>query len=292
VELRNTWPTSPANVKGSATVERPAVCPQVECFRRDFTENGRAELTDRYVVTAIEGTGQVIYRARAYALLAGDILLMRPNEVYRYSVLDAPFRVTSMAVATSLFEGVASGPGQKPPLEFRSLRARPDTGLKEAFARLRWAIGESARRSSVEIALTRLIRRIALHQTTRPGESPEHYAPLCPGYVRRARAYLEDRSYRVSLAELELAVNKRRHGLLRRFKESIGVPPAEYQKLRRLNEAKRLLRNGVSPVETAKQAGYYDQPHLTRHFREVCGVTPGQFGNGSTDLQLPGSLTT
>ncbi|MDF2992143.1 MAG: AraC family transcription regulator, partial [Microbacterium sp.] len=41
--------------------------------------------------------------------------------------------------------------------------------------------------------------------------------------------------------------------------------------------ARRLLLNGATPASVAVKAGFYDQAHLTRHFRKVLGTTPGRF---------------
>ena len=38
-----------------------------------------------------------------------------------------------------------------------------------------------------------------------------------------------------------------------------------------------LLRAGVPIAEAAGSAGFYDQSHLSRYFRRILGVTPGQY---------------
>jgi AraC-like DNA-binding protein len=37
------------------------------------------------------------------------------------------------------------------------------------------------------------------------------------------------------------------------------------------------MRGGLSAAGAATEAGFYDQSHLSRHFKTICGVTPGQF---------------
>jgi AraC-like DNA-binding protein len=46
---------------------------------------------------------------------------------------------------------------------------------------------------------------------------------------------------------------------------------------RRVERARRLLLDGRSPAEVATATGFYDQSHLTRHFRRLVGVPPGRF---------------
>jgi AraC-like DNA-binding protein len=49
--------------------------------------------------------------------------------------------------------------------------------------------------------------------------------------------------------------------------------------LRRVDRAKQLLQCGgdLSLAELAAHAGFSDQSQLTRHFKRIVGVTPGQF---------------
>jgi AraC-like DNA-binding protein len=37
-----------------------------------------------------------------------------------------------------------------------------------------------------------------------------------------------------------------------------------------------LLEQGVSILDTVEQAGYFDQPHLTRSLKRYVGYTPAQ----------------
>ena len=45
----------------------------------------------------------------------------------------------------------------------------------------------------------------------------------------------------------------------------------------RVRKAQELMRNGVPPAIAAIEVGFFDQSHLCRHFRAICGMTPGQF---------------
>ena len=41
--------------------------------------------------------------------------------------------------------------------------------------------------------------------------------------------------------------------------------------------AQALIRAGMPPATVASEAGFYDQSHLSRHFKSLCGMTPGQY---------------
>ena len=72
-----------------------------------------------------------------------------------------------------------------------------------------------------------------------------------------------------------------REGFSRQFKRHHGVTPQAFKLVKRLNEARRLLRAGVPIVTAASLAGFADQSHLGRLFRRFFGVTPRQYRCGS-----------
>jgi AraC-like DNA-binding protein len=61
------------------------------------------------------------------------------------------------------------------------------------------------------------------------------------------------------------------------FREQVGVAPHRYICRLRLERAQALIREGVPAANAASEAGFYDQSHLSRHFKSVFGMTPGQY---------------
>lgn len=73
----------------------------------------------------------------------------------------------------------------------------------------------------------------------------------------KARAYLDaHRGERVSLPELARAVGASPFHLQRRFKNTFGLSPKDYQREAQLEDAKRHLRNGGRVTDALFQAGY------------------------------------
>jgi AraC-like DNA-binding protein len=64
--------------------------------------------------------------------------------------------------------------------------------------------------------------------------------------------------------------------LVRAFSRAFGMSPHQYLTSRRIDLARRLLLDGVPPALAAAEAGFYDQPHLNRHFRHILGTKPRQ----------------
>ncbi len=68
----------------------------------------------------------------------------------------------------------------------------------------------------------------------------------------------------------------------RLFRQTTGLTPHQYLLRARIKEAKRLLREGKSPIaDISLQLGFSDQSHFTRVFHKITGVTPKKFVLGS-----------
>ncbi len=100
--------------------------------------------------------------------------------------------------------------------------------------------------------------------------------------VMAARDYLRRRVHEaITLEELARISRMSRFHLVRAFAAHIGLPPHAYQTRVRLERAMALLRAGIRPGEVANLTGFADQSHLTRHFRRIVGVTPGEYAKGA-----------
>ena len=63
------------------------------------------------------------------------------------------------------------------------------------------------------------------------------------------------------------------------FRGAVGLPPKLYCRVLRFQQALRLLATRPPPplADVALAAGYSDQPHLNREFRELAGVSPSEY---------------
>lgn len=62
--------------------------------------------------------------------------------------------------------------------------------------------------------------------------------------------------------------------LLRSFTKVKGMTPYRYLMTIRINKAKQLLEQGISPSETALKVGFFDQSHFTKYFHSFVGLSP------------------
>lgn len=61
-----------------------------------------------------------------------------------------------------------------------------------------------------------------------------------------------------------------------RFLQATGLTQSYIRQMQRANHAQALLQQGTSILDTVEEAGYFDQPHLTRSLKQFTGYTPAQ----------------
>jgi len=62
----------------------------------------------------------------------------------------------------------------------------------------------------------------------------------------------------------------------RRFLQATGLTYAAMYQIERARYATTRLKQGVPILDVVHEAGYYDQPHLTRSLKSLIGLTPAQ----------------
>ncbi|CAN5218172.1 hypothetical protein BH23BAC2_BH23BAC2_03370 [soil metagenome] len=82
----------------------------------------------------------------------------------------------------------------------------------------------------------------------------------------------------ISVKQLAGSLRISTRSLERRFLQAVGISPKSFCKIIQFNNAFKLLaRSNKQILDVVSEAGYYDQPHFTNHFRKVFGISPGQF---------------
>lgn len=95
----------------------------------------------------------------------------------------------------------------------------------------------------------------------------------------RAWGRLRETGGRLPIAALAGELGCSTRHLAARFREQVGPPPKTVARLMRFQRAVALLGrdDGARFAEIAQACGYYDQPHMSREFRELAGASPGEF---------------
>jgi AraC-like DNA-binding protein len=114
-----------------------------------------------------------------------------------------------------------------------------------------------------------------------PTDPPPGCRPEGSGAAIAAKRLLDDdyvQPVRVGAIASRLGVAPA--SLVRAFRRHTGLSPYAYVVSRRVDLARHLLDAGLTPALAAQQAGFYDQAHLTRHFRRRVGVPPAAYRRG------------
>ena len=79
-----------------------------------------------------------------------------------------------------------------------------------------------------------------------------------------------------SIENIADQLNISRRSFERKFIHSVGITPKQYSRIVRFLHVKHLLRKhqDIPIIDLALDAGYYDQAHFCREFKEFTGMTP------------------
>ncbi len=147
-----------------------------------------------------------------------------------------------------------------------------DPLLRRRVGQLHTVLGSRGEEFEAESRLALIAERLRKH--LRP--SPAFGSPA-PGrsVARNLRDLLDERLVEgITLDEAARLLHAHPAHLVRAFSGAFGIAPHRYVVSRRIDLARRLLLDGHPPGEVAVAAGFYDQSHLTRHFKRVIGTTP------------------
>jgi AraC-like DNA-binding protein len=95
--------------------------------------------------------------------------------------------------------------------------------------------------------------------------------------VERGRDFLASRPTVVQSREIEAVTGLDRYQFSRQFRVVYGTSPYRYSVMRRLDMARRQLRQARPLAEVALAVGFADQAHFTRVFKAAFGMTPGRY---------------
>jgi AraC-like DNA-binding protein len=139
------------------------------------------------------------------------------------------------------------------------------------------ADGFSVIRVADPSALERLARRDAARAALAAAEEAGRILPLAPAEWLVAFTHLLAAKPWAPVEELAASCGVSAEHAARACKRWFGLGPVQLRKERRLQTAIALLRAGASPASAAQEAGFADQPHLTRLLRQATGYTPARF---------------
>lgn len=252
---------------------RPRVPGVVEVFHAHFTEYAYPMHVHAAWTLLIVDDGAVRYdiERHEHGTLRDTVSLLPPHIAHNGAPATAHgFRkrvlyLDSSRLGEDLIGAAVDSPDLRDPL------------LRRRVGQVHAALARPGEELEAESRLTLVGERLREH--LRPRLAPEARARRAdPALARRLRELLDARvAEGVTLEEAARIVQAHPAHLVRAFSGAYGIAPHQYLTSRRVERARRLLLDGQPASSVAAAAGFYDQAHLTRHFRKLVGVTPGKY---------------
>ena len=237
---------------------------------------------DSYAIGVIEqGALAFSYRGENWVAQAGQVNLAVPGEAHTgNAATDIGWTYRMFYIDPELMRQVSVAiTGCPPHLPFFAAGVISDAKLAGRIRSLHRELEESkTARLEQEEELWALLTALILRHA-------DQHRPLSdPGRenlsVKRVREYMEAHfTDNFSIHDLAEVCNLSPFYLIRAFRASTGVPPHVYQQQIRVRRAKELMAQGYSATFAAQETGFVDQSHFSRRFRQITGMTPGQYRN-------------
>jgi AraC-like DNA-binding protein len=230
---------------------------------------------DTYAIGyTLAGVQSFNYRgARAHSS-SGETMILHPDETHDgRSGSDNAFRYRMIYVEPSLV--LAALGGRMQALPFAREVVQRDVRLLAALRSVLDDLDAGIDDLQADSFLAQLADILCTRD--RSAAKPRHGAPAMRA-VRRAAEFLDEAGGQpVASAELEQVSGLDRFALARQFRAMLGTSPYRYLTMRRLDNARRMIRSGVGLADAALDAGFADQSHMTRQFKRAYGLPPGSW---------------
>jgi AraC-like DNA-binding protein len=241
-----------------------------------------------YVIgVMVRGVEALHHRGTTQTAPAGSLILINPGEWHsNYAVNEAGFAYRMLyppvdvlqRAAAELTERHQDAPYLQGPV------VADDEVTRRLLLQFHTAVEQNASALEQESRFLTATGQIIARHSGSPSSIPR--ARPDRSYIKTVRDYLEAHSdENVSLSRLSVLTGISSFHLLRAFRDAVGVSPFHYQTQVRVDRARKLLRAGRSIADAAIEVGFVDQSHLTRHFKRIVGVTPGQYVRDRKNLQ-------
>ena len=229
-----------------------------------------------YVIGFVEAGERVLScKNQEYTISTGDVLLFNPGDNHACVQSDSgTLDYRGFNIAKEVMLDLAEKVTGRRELPGFSQNVISDGEITCCLRPLHELVMKGSHEFGKEEHLPLLIS-LLIRQYGQPFES---CVPECRKEIEKACAFME-RYYaeRIDLDQLCRCAGLSKSTLLRAFARSKGVTPYSYLENIRIGKAKKLLEQGVPPVEAALQTGFSDQSHFTNYFNRFIGLAPGLY---------------
>jgi AraC-like DNA-binding protein len=212
------------------------------------------------------------YRGRHQAVSAGQMQLMEPGEAHKTTSVTEPASFFVIWWHPEVLRSAAEDLGGRGAVHLK-VSQTDHPGLRASFSGLFAGVQHAQDAAFVEEQfLESTLQLLESCSEQKPASRPPGTHPS----ISKVRARIHDEfAQNLSLESLARGVGLSKFHLARCFKDATGVGPHQYQKLLRLQSARRHIERGECVRSAAAACGFSDEAHLSRSFRAWLGVSPG-----------------
>lgn len=225
------------------------------------------------------GRSTYLHEQSSFEVSAGTVVLMNPGDVHACNPIDdQPWSYRMLYVETPWLIDLQHQLGFAADLDFRPFSSTHSTDI-ELFIGLN---------QLYEVLVDEQTSTLHKHSTAgaffsdvqirlNPAEVEVEVAE--PNFkLERAAEYIREHcTQALKLEDICAAAQLSASYLIRAFKLRYGMTPHAYLVNRRIQFARQQLRQGRLIAEVALEAGFADQAHFQRAFKQHLAATPGQY---------------
>jgi AraC-like DNA-binding protein len=223
------------------------------------------------------GRSTYIHEQSQFEVSTGTVVLMNPGDVHACNPIeDQPWSYLMLYVETEWLTDLQHQLGFSDDLAFRrfALTHTADAslfdGLKALYEVLVDPQQDVLRKQSTAVEFFSDVQ-LRLNPTDPPLREPNFK-------LERAADFIRDHcTQMLKLEDICEAAQLSPSYLIRAFKQHYGMTPHAFLVNRRIQFARDQLRHGKLIADVALEAGFADQAHFQRAFKQHLAATPGQY---------------
>ena len=223
------------------------------------------------------GRSTYLHEQSAFEVSAGTVVLMNPGDVHACNPIeDQPWSYLMLYVDTPWLTDLQHQLGFSDDAAFRRFSATHTrdanlfAGLVVLYEVLVDPQQDVLRKHSVAVEFFTDVQ-LRLNPVDQPLREPNFK-------LERAADYIRDHcTQNLRLEDICEAAQLSPSYLIRAFKQHYGMTPHAFLVNRRIQFAQDQLRSGKLIADVALEAGFADQAHFQRAFKQHLAATPGQY---------------
>lgn len=223
------------------------------------------------------GRSTYVHEQSAFEVAAGTVVLMNPGDVHACNPIDnQPWSYLMLYVETPWLTDLQHQLGFSAALEFRrfSTTHLDDTALFGCLTALYAVLVDEQ-----QDVLAKHSAAVEFFSDLQSRLNPVEQPPREPNFkLERAAEFIREHCTELlSLDDICAAAQLSPSYLIRAFKQHFGMTPHAFVVNQRIQFARECLRRGQLIADVALEAGFADQAHFQRAFKQHLAATPGQY---------------